>query len=236
MWNKLTNMKFIRISQQDDIASLAKSKGYNIGPIYHGSHLDDIYIFDPNKAGTIRASDWGKGTYFTPSKGGADNYRIDAVKKTDLEDQRLWDEMEEEAKRLGTTPMMAGLDLGRNSEEYRRLQEFDKRWLKHRRELDKTKKGKVYSVFLKIKNPYFYVYQGITDPYLSDLAIGRGHDAVIVTKEGARSNEEAFTNAEEVLVFSPSQIKSADPITYDDNGNPIPMELRFDESKDDIRY
>lgn len=33
-----------------------------------------------------------------------------------------------------------------------------------------------------------------------------------------------------------SQIKSADPITYDDAGNIIPLFQRFDSSKDDIRY
>jgi hypothetical protein len=31
-------------------------------------------------------------------------------------------------------------------------------------------------------------------------------------------------------------IKSADPVTYDDSGNIIPLSQRFDSSKDDIRY
>jgi len=38
------------------------------------------------------------------------------------------------------------------------------------------------------------------------------------------------------VVFSPNQIKSADPVTYDDAGNPIPLEQRFDPSNPDIRY
>jgi hypothetical protein len=38
------------------------------------------------------------------------------------------------------------------------------------------------------------------------------------------------------LVKSSYQIKSADPVTYDDNGNIIPLSQRFDSSKDDIRY
>lgn len=37
-------------------------------------------------------------------------------------------------------------------------------------------------------------------------------------------------------VFDPSQIKSADPVTYDDSGNIIPLSQRFDSSKEDIRY
>ena len=37
-------------------------------------------------------------------------------------------------------------------------------------------------------------------------------------------------------VFDPQQIKSADPVTYDDNGNVIPPSQRFDLAKPDIRY
>jgi hypothetical protein len=39
----------------------------------------------------------------------------------------------------------------------------------------------------------------------------------------------------EYAVFSPSQIKSADPVCYD-NGNIIPLSQRFDSSNNDIRY
>lgn len=40
----------------------------------------------------------------------------------------------------------------------------------------------------------------------------------------------------EVLANSPYQIKSADPVTYDDNGNVIPLSERFNSENDDIRY
>jgi hypothetical protein len=36
-------------------------------------------------------------------------------------------------------------------------------------------------------------------------------------------------------VFKPSQIKSADPVTYDDNGNVIPLSQRFSSQSEDIR-
>jgi len=39
-----------------------------------------------------------------------------------------------------------------------------------------------------------------------------------------------------VSVFNPEQIKSADSITYDDNGNVIPLSKRFDPNNNDIRY
>ena len=38
------------------------------------------------------------------------------------------------------------------------------------------------------------------------------------------------------LAFGSNQIKSADPVTYDDKGNIIPLSQRFDSNKDDIRY
>lgn len=38
------------------------------------------------------------------------------------------------------------------------------------------------------------------------------------------------------VVFNPSQIKSADPVTYDDNGNVIPLSERFKADSPDIRF
>ena len=37
-------------------------------------------------------------------------------------------------------------------------------------------------------------------------------------------------------VFDSSQIKSADIVTYDDNGDIIPLSRRFDSSEKDMRY
>ena len=39
-----------------------------------------------------------------------------------------------------------------------------------------------------------------------------------------------------IIVTDPSQIKSANPVTYDSKGNPIPLSKRFDSSKDSILY
>lgn len=40
----------------------------------------------------------------------------------------------------------------------------------------------------------------------------------------------------QIAVRNPEQIKLADAITYDDDGNPIPLEKRFDYTNKDIRY
>lgn len=43
-------------------------------------------------------------------------------------------------------------------------------------------------------------------------------------------------SGDEAVVFDSNQIKSADPVTYDDNGNVIPLSQRFNQENDDIRY
>ena len=52
-----------------------------------------------------------------------------------------------------------------------------------------------------------------------------GYDGAIIEEEGVV-----------YVVFSPTQIKSADPVTYDDNGKVIPLSERFKETSPDIRY
>lgn len=39
-----------------------------------------------------------------------------------------------------------------------------------------------------------------------------------------------------IVAFHPNQIKQTDPVTYDDNGNVIPLSERFNEDNDDIRF
>lgn len=56
---------------------------------------------------------------------------------------------------------------------------------------------------------------------LTDKIKADGHDGIIAGTE--------------YVVFSPEQIKLADPITYDDSGNIIPLSKRFDSGSRDIR-
>jgi hypothetical protein len=61
---------------------------------------------------------------------------------------------------------------------------------------------------------------------ITEVLSEMGHDGVVSTVGG---------NVE-VVAFSPSQIKSADPVTYDEAGNPIPLSRRFQPENADIRY
>lgn len=61
-----------------------------------------------------------------------------------------------------------------------------------------------------------------------DYLVSRGYDGIVF-------EDEEF-GGYSFAVFNPEQIKSADPVTYDINGDPIPLSERFNEKNDDIRY
>jgi hypothetical protein len=80
---------------------------------------------------------------------------------------------------------------------------------------DKSK-AKTIRAFLKLDNPF----RGSRFTKKSDIG----------------SSDSVITDNDVIVVFDPSQIKSADPITYDNAGNVIPLSKRFDMGSRDIRY
>ena len=63
------------------------------------------------------------------------------------------------------------------------------------------------------------------NPQITEAIKSRGHDAIMQTEEG-----------DEIVVFSPNQIKSAEPLALDDGGNLIGPERWGEEESVDIRY
>lgn len=62
---------------------------------------------------------------------------------------------------------------------------------------------------------------------LREKLAAQGYDGVARTENG---------KIYEYMVFDSNQVKSADAVTYDDNGNVIPLSQRFDTGNEDIRY
>lgn len=62
---------------------------------------------------------------------------------------------------------------------------------------------------------------------LESMKVRLGYDGIV---------EEYRPGAFQYVAFSSEQIKSADPVTYDNNGDVIPLSERFNEEKPDIRY
>jgi len=105
-------------------------------------------------------------------------------------------------------------------------------------DFDTPEGSTIFSVYLNIKNPKVVDASDTTMPETreeADLAaqeiIDEGYDGVIGTVVGKIDSPNT-----EYVVFDPSQIKSADPITRDDSGNVIPLSQRFNEKSSDIRY
>lgn len=97
---------------------------------------------------------------------------------------------------------------------------------------------RIVKAYLKMENPYREkLAEGeFSDPSFEkpilDYAEQNGYDSAII--EVDTDNELVADTF--YVVFSPEQIKSADPVTYDDNGNLIPLSERFDTGSKDIRY
>ena len=65
-----------------------------------------------------------------------------------------------------------------------------------------------------------------------------GFDGIIDhnVKQKFSSMKGLYEDTTHYIVFSPSQVKQTDTVTYDDAGNIIPLSKRFDTSEVDIRY
>ena len=109
-----------------------------------------------------------------------------------------------------------------------------------------------YRVALKMENPLTVDAKGeswlrvpLPDGGMGDThdlaawALEHGYDGVVIKNvidNGGKTNKDLDVPMTEHIVFDPEQIKSLDPVTYDDNGNVIPLSQRFNPGNVDIRW
>ena len=99
----------------------------------------------------------------------------------------------------------------------------------------------IVPAYLSFKKPYHTTSRekitddlGVSKPSeIRNLLMEKGHDGVIVDHRPGVNSTVPFVEA---VVFNPIQIKSAEPVVYDDEGNVIPLSQRFNQKNDDIRY
>lgn len=84
------------------------------------------------------------------------------------------------------------------------------------------------------ENKYRKRLREILDDYF--LTGNSGYDSIELDYDGHRYIDGKRENVHTYIVFDGSQVKSADPITYDDSGNVIPLTERFDSGNRDIRW
>lgn len=91
-------------------------------------------------------------------------------------------------------------------------------------------------VFLDIRNPYY-----ATADDVERLAEANNREESLAFRQ--RLEDEGYDGVyydgdlrQEAVAFYPNQIKSAEAVTRDGEGNVIPLSERFDPKKEDIRY
>ena len=62
------------------------------------------------------------------------------------------------------------------------------------------------------------------------------YDSIVLDEGGDLVNGKPVSRGLSYVVRKSNQVKSADAVTYDDNGNVVPLSQRFDTGNEDIRY
>ena len=72
---------------------------------------------------------------------------------------------------------------------------------------------------------------------IAEAAKAKGYDSVLFKNLKDNGGGTPYNGISDVyMFFNPSQVKSADPVTYAEDGSAIPLSERFDPTNNDIRY
>ena len=188
------------------VDAAAKNAGYTTKG-YHGTG-EDFNVFSEDKVS--KRNVWGKGFYFGTSKGIADDYaswRASKGGKYRIVSAYL---------KFDNPYIPSKSTLGSAEEILDRW--FPDMWQTSRELGVGYINGKLDGATLDLLQ-FMAEHNGLE---VRDVLTEYGYDGV---KDGG-----------ELVAFSSEQIKSADPVTYDDSGNVIPLSKRFDSKESDIRY
>jgi hypothetical protein len=193
------------------VEEAAKAAGFAVGPVYHGTKSD--FTEFKEKAG---------GIYFTEDEGFAEypfaGEYSGGVHKAYLKTKNMFDARRGNIISENKKTLQEIIDSRFDAEEIAQIQEKfeDPDW----DPMDAMMYGELWtdagrdaqnSIMESIKR--------------------RGFDGVIF-HDSPSPGADGFDS---YVVFNANQIKLADPVTYDNQGNPIPLSQRFTDSRD-IRY
>ena len=218
---------------QKMVYETAKSKGYTINA-YHGTPHTEFTVFDKERVG--KGNDqYGAGFYFATSKDAASHYggrvissaldiknpiRITATGESgrnliDAEIELTSEQAYEVVKRHPDMYDEENSPLG----DY-----FDSYWEDGAEDWMVESLAEQYRDVGYLDSDLFRNYPNELHEALRDVV---GWDGVEVTFE--------TTGDKFYVAWFDNQMKSTDPVTYDDDGNIIPLSNRFDHGRNDIR-
>jgi hypothetical protein len=217
--------------QQAMVDAAAKAAGYNSPKLYHGTGAE-FSIFDKKRGGSrTNAKSAQIAFFFTDDEATAKAYAVyaaedgpvkDALKKAELAEKRGdWD----------------GYDAA--IQEAESLDNYEAA-------LKRRESAKVVSTYLRGDFLEFDA-KGQTPQELSDVDIDKGITSQLRKAQRAGKTGVLFKNLDDAVnlsnrpsnhyaVFDPNQIKSADPVTRDEQGNVIQLSRRFQTASNDIRF
>ena len=196
----------------------ARKLGYTVRGLH--STNAKFTVFDINK--TEETNFHGKGIYFTNSLSDLEN------NYENYEGPDPWNKIEARAYELVDEKYGLSYEdtLTSDPEVVDKLNEcYDEAIAEFR----KTQRR--ITAYLKFDNPIVLEKGGSRDYDIS------GHDGIIDKQVYENFGHSGMDeNTVHYVVLNPRNIKSADLITYDDDGNIIPLSQRFNDANDDIRY
>ena len=192
----------------------------------------------------------------------SDSAYMKAVERGDTESaQRMVDEA---AKKAGyTVKMYHGSKRGGGFTVFRDWSYFTKSKKYAQRYTESGNDKSLYSVYVKIENAFDtrkaadrYLFDEIRQEYgmgeIQDTGLpdwtdgydiadyidenGLNYDAIILDEGGDLVDGKPISRGLSYVIRNSNNIKSAEPITYDNNGNVIPLSERFKDNNPDIRY
>jgi len=246
------------------VDEVARQRGYTTGKVYHGTKQEFTEFAsprDPNRMIYFSrdrqfAEEYPRGYGGHRNPPAAIAQRIEAVKG---QSRKLAESLfEQEEARLGTSD----IPVDRSIEIFEQVKGFERQHLDGMTasEAEKSMGIRVIEAYLNVENLFtpdkwtefkdvvFDIlgirsqsemtpqtkkalsegnYLIFENPKLVDAVFRKGYDGMLISESGP---------ANTIAVRDPSLIKSADPVTYDADGSPIPISQRFDPSKDDIRF
>jgi hypothetical protein len=224
--NSIPDVKFSRELDRDYLAAVesgdmgtaqrmvdeaAKQAGYTI-KAYHGT-TDDFTKFSRGEQGRNHDGylEFGGGFYFTPNENEA----------------REWVRRGRSGLSGKAEPKVMSVYLSQ-----RNIINADEPIPRGAEALQRMGMSKAEANFIAGRTYRFINYlaedKGFSNTEIQDELKSLGYDAIDATYRNTASGQ--------YVVFDPDQIKSADPVTYDDQGNVIPLSERFNAQDDDIRF
>ncbi len=201
--------------QQAMVDAAAKGAGYNVGPVWHGTKgkFNTFEINDDRR----RDSGWlGRGFYFTVNGPEFAESFGPRVISAYLKADKIFD--------VRTASIQDAITLVNASRKKKGLEPLSaEKEIQIRtdwRDMTRKEDWAQFEGPIPLKRESFI--KNLGDPLA--MAEAAGYDAVRGAFEGA------------LIVSEASQIKSADPVTRDEQGNVIPPSQRFNPDKDDIRF